>query len=183
LEQVFALCDNPKYGSHIKLITINDLVCSVQGTTATPVKTPKAKAKAKKATTKKATTKKATTKKATKKPSAKPKAKKTTKKTTKKAAAKKGSAKSTAKKAAIKKGPVAKKADAGTKKPRLNYQEGMATVFKALKKAGEAVSREALDNQTGYEAHQTRAFIKKLMGEGKVQQIGSGKRGTKYALA
>jgi predicted HTH transcriptional regulator len=178
LEQVFALCDNPKYGSHIKLITINDLVCSVQGTTATPVKTPKAKAKAKKATTKKATTKKAT-----KKPSAKPKAKKTTKKTTKKAAAKKGSAKSTAKKAAIKKGPVAKKADAGTKKPRLNYQEGMATVFKALKKAGEAVSREALDNQTGYEAHQTRAFIKKLMGEGKVQQIGSGKRGTKYALA
>ena len=180
LEQVFALCDNPKYGSHIKLITINDLVCSVQGTTATPVKTPKAKAKAK---AKKATTKKATTKKATKKPSAKPKAKKTTKKTTKKAAAKKGSAKSTAKKAAIKKGPVAKKADAGTKKPRLNYQEGMATVFKALKKAGEAVSREALDNQTGYEAHQTRAFIKKLMGEGKVQQIGSGKRGTKYALA
>lgn len=182
LEQVFALCDNPKYGSHIKLITINDLVCSVQGTTATPVKTPKAKAKAK-AKAKKATTKKATTKKATKKPSAKPKAKKTTKKTTKKAAAKKGSAKSTAKKAAIKKGPVAKKADAGTKKPRLNYQEGMATVFKALKKAGEAVSREALDNQTGYEAHQTRAFIKKLMGEGKVQQIGSGKRGTKYALA
>ena len=182
LEQVFALCDNPKYGSHIKLITINDLVCSVQGTTATPVKTPKAKAKAK-AKAKKATTKKATTKEATKKPSAKPKAKKTTKKTTKKAAAKKGSAKSTAKKAAIKKGPVAKKADAGTKKPRLNYQEGMATVFKALKKAGEAVSREALDNQTGYEAHQTRAFIKKLMGEGKVQQIGSGKRGTKYALA
>ena len=78
---------------------------------------------------------------------------------------------------------MAKKADAGTKKPRLNYEEGMATVLKAIKKAGEAISREALDTQTGYEAHQTRAFIKKLMGEGKVQQIGSGKRGTKYALA
>ena len=72
LEQVFALCDNPKYGSHIKLITINDLVCSVQGTTTTPVKKAKAKKPttkkaAKKPTTKKATkAKKATTKKATK---------------------------------------------------------------------------------------------------------------------
>ena len=181
LEQVFALCDNPKYGSHIKLITINDLVCSVQGTTTTPVKKTKAKKPTTKKAAKKPTTKKAT--KAKKKPSAKPKATKPAKKATKKAAAKKGSAKSTAKKAAVKKGPVAKKADAGTKKPRLNYEEGMATVFKAIKKAGDAVSREALDNQTGYEAHQTRAFIKKLMGEGKVQQIGSGKRGTKYALA
>lgn len=212
LRRIAKLIEHQEYGDLVAEITLQELVEAAQGNTTTetttttasaPRKTKKTSKRGKASSKKKTTKKKTTSKKASSKKAASKKKstkKKSTKKapaakqrktTTKKAAKKKATSKRrTGKRKAAVASPSTKaaassghKADYGKKKPRLNREQGYKEILAALTAAQEPCGRGELEKATGYTGVQVRTFCKELVKLGKVQVLGKGGRGTKYALA